>query len=190
VEKQAADYSADLRQIALDYYSRRISFLTFRLRMTALIGTGLTRAWLSGREAVGKRGELTFSDRAVIQREVTREVRFLDGFTRAIESLIREGKDVDKISRRIDLWGDAFVRVQGLSTVYNGESQLFRWTLHPAEHCQDCTRLSGMIKTAKEWIRMGYYPKSWSLACRQGCKCSLDPVGQTQAQGQEQIDEI
>jgi hypothetical protein len=174
VRKQAGDYHDRLRQLALDYYYRRISFLDFRTRMIGLIGSGLTEAWLSGREAVGKRTGIPFSERNVLTREIRQEISYLDGLTRAIESLIRDGKNVDVISRRLELWGDAYVRMNELSMVYNGEKQMLEWVLHPAEHCGDCVRLSGSVHSAKDWVKVGLHPKSWKLACRQGCKCTLE----------------
>lgn len=176
IRKQAGDYRERLRQLALDYYNRRISFLDFRQRMVSLIGSGLAEAWFSGRDAVGKTGGIQFSERSVLYRETRREISYLDGLSRAIESLIRDGKGIDTITRRLDLWGDAFVRVSELSMVYNGGEQMLEWVLHPAEHCPDCVALSGQVRSAKEWIRAGLHPKSWQLACKQGCRCTLEIV--------------
>ena len=172
--KQAGDYRSTLRQLALDYYHRRISFIDFRLRMVASIGSGLTEAWLSGREIWGITQGLTFPERLVLYREISREIRYIQGLSTAIDVLANGGKDIDLISRRLDLWGDAFIRTQELSKTYNGKDQFLRWVLNPAEHCGTCLSLEGKVQTARQWLAMGYYPKSWSLDCGQGCKCGLD----------------
>lgn len=176
ITKEASNYRERLRQIALDYYHRRIGFIEFRQRMIAAIGSGFAQAWLDGRSSVGVTRGLRFPERMILYREVQGEIGYLDRLTSAIDDLVNGGKDISVISRRLDLWGEAYDRVSSLSQIYNGENKRLKWTLHPAEHCPDCIILSGSVHTAAEWIRYGLHPKSWRLECKQGCKCSLDPT--------------
>ncbi len=141
-----------------------------------LIANGLSEAWEEGRVFSGKLGGSTFMERSTLLREISKEISYVYGFTRAIDALVRDGKDASLITRRIELWGDAYTRVYNVSSVYNGADRYYRWDLHPAEHCATCRSLSGQIRSAREWLAAGYYPKSWSLDCHQGCKCSFSIV--------------
>jgi hypothetical protein len=174
--KQAADYHSQLRAIALDYYYQRINFVSFMNAMYSTIVMGLNEAWAAGASSVGIQREITPAEDAELYAQISNETAHINRLADAIDALRISGRDVSVITRRLELWGEAYTRVQQAAMVTTGSDTRLIWTLHPAEHCADCIALEGQVHTASEWYANGVYPKSWGLACRQGCKCTLEPT--------------
>lgn len=144
--------------------------------MYSAIVMGLNEAWSYGTAAVGVSREITPAEDAALYEQIYNETAHINRLADAIDALRIAGRDVSVITRRLQLWGDAYTRVQQAAMVVTGGDTRLIWTLHPAEHCADCIALEGQVHTAAEWYSRGVYPKAWGLACRQGCHCTLEPT--------------
>lgn len=184
VLKEAGAYRESLRTIALNYYHNRYSYIGFLNGMYTQIYAGLTQAWVEG---FGKMGippeDISTEENLALQLEIEREFSYAYGLGRAIDDLKANEKPASTISRRLDLWGDAYIRVMEMAKTYAGKDAPLEWVLHPAEHCPSCKKLSGKVKRASYWYSKNLYPKSWNLDCRQGCKCSLEPTDKPVSRG-------
>jgi hypothetical protein len=56
----------------------------------------------------------------------------------------------------------------------------YEWVFGDADHCETCSRLNGLVATAKEWTISGIKPQSppnENLDCKGfNCQCKLVPT--------------
>jgi hypothetical protein len=98
-------------------------------------------------------------------------------------SRARKGK-LRVVMQRIEVWAKAYNRIVQIAKTYAGKDKKQKWTMHPAEHCQSCLKLSGKVKRASYWRDHDVYPKHWDkLECRNGCQCTLEDTDEPMSKG-------
>lgn len=158
--------------------------MAFVQNMLLAISSGLTSAWLEGTSAMGvDQEELNSDEMAELQAQIDNETQYINGLADAIDRLNQSGANLDAIGRRLDLWGDAYIRAFEQAKTTAGKDEKLMWTMHKGEHCPDCVALDGKVKRASYWYGKGLYPKSWDLACHQGCNCTLELTDQPISKG-------
>lgn len=179
VYKALPPYKLSLRANARALWSGEWDEFDFYVQMLTTIRRGLTVGFNEGLALCGIRpDEISDIERLELEKQIVNENSRLDGLTDFIVKNSRaNGGKLATVYNRIDQWVDAYTRVKNLAKVLACGDQKLEWTLHPAEHCSSCKKLSGKVKRASFWRKNNIYPKSWDkLNCRRGCKCTLEPT--------------
>lgn len=72
-----------------------------------------------------------------------------------------------RLKKRIELWINQCVSAYFAGMLFGDDLVYLQWVLGVTdEHCEDCFYFSRQIHTAKEWLEIGYRPRSSTLACK------------------------
>lgn len=184
--KDIKGYRLNIRAAVRSLWNGNIDFVSFFSQMQAAIRRGFTQAWAEGAAVYGvKPDEYTDAERARLAQEIVQESQYIMRFADAIEAHSKKnGGKLEPLFTRAELWIAAYDRILNLAIAYAGKDQKLRWTLHPAEHCKSCVRLSGKVKRSSYWVEHDVYPKHWGkLICKGGCHCSLEPTDEPLSKG-------
>jgi hypothetical protein len=101
----------------------------------------------------------------------------VSGFVTAFGAeVFKQGITEAEVTQRANLWADVSLKEIYIFGVAAGNSeQRVIWDLDEQveDHCDDCPRLAGHIRTLKYFLKIGLYPGSGRTQCKLGCKCRL-----------------
>jgi len=152
-------------------------YFSFVDAMMLAIERGYTQAWHEGAKVYGINPEdMTQEEHIRLTEEVMKETSFINGFAQAIIGNNKfVGGKLEPLFFRAEMWVQGYTRIMNIAKALAAKDQKLQWSLHPAEHCSSCRSLNGKVKRASYWVAH-VTPKSWSLQCRSGCKCTLEPT--------------
>ena len=174
VQKLQADYRARFRGLAEDLAGGKISHSEFRRQMGKQIKNLQTQAAILG---AGGQGNMTDTQRRLLDRSVKDQLAYLDGFHRDIRQAINAGKPLPArmVSRAGSYAAASSVtadqaRRQSMADEAAEESADL-WevrVLGVAEHCNDCVSYAGRPAP------VGTLPPLGDSECGQYCKCRFE----------------
>lgn len=132
------------------------------------------QAYRDGMEEGGTEDKaLSTGDRATIQAWLSEQSRYVSHFS---EEVIKQGLSDLQVAQRAEAWAAnslGEMRLRGLASVKSGRYMVWKMN-SSAEHCLTCKKLNGQVHRLRDWLDYGFYPKSSSLVCWSGCKCTLE----------------
>lgn len=183
--KTIEGYRMLLRENARALWTGDWEFFGFYESMVATITRGFNQAWAEGMAKFG----LTIDDQSPEERmrltqEIFNEQIHIEGVADYIDQNSKaNGGLLGNCMQRIEQWVAAYTRIKQLASAIAARDKPLKWTLHPAEHCDSCARLSGKIKRGSYW-QIHVTPKDWDkLDCRKGCQCTLEPTSEPLSKG-------
>lgn len=90
--------------------------------------------------------------------------------------IFKQGISENEVNLRAQMWADVSLRSIYMKGVVTGNNLVpMKWTLGQAveQHCTDCPRLAGQVRTAAFWDKADLHPGSLKTECMHGCKCDL-----------------
>jgi hypothetical protein len=158
---------------------------TFATRAKSLVRQAHELAFIDGlRVGAGNNSVMPDSDEQVALKSLITfqlsRIRDLSNFV--FDDPVPSFSEVDS---RVGLWVN-----KGLDTSYNEGlmlgrgNKMMKWQVGNTKHsCKTCQTANGQIHRAKEWKRVGIYPKSDKCLCNGfQCKCEFEPTTE-KAQG-------
>lgn len=178
--KDAETYERQLTNNVHALYSRAMNRRSFFRDTGNIIETQLTEAWKSGADEMMVLPEdMTAEDNAYIQKLISDERKYLDGFADDIQNAAGDQAGWEKFKPRIGMWVNRIKDVENQARIYFGGKQRLIWRYGPTEHCDDCRRLNGIVAFAREWQQSGVHPQSRDLKCHGvNCQCTCTPTSQ------------
>lgn len=174
VERLQADYRDRFRNLAKELEAGKISHSEFRRQMGKQVKNLQTRAAILG---AGGQGNMTDTQRRLLDRSVRDQLAYLDGFHRDIRQIINSGKPIPSrmISRAGSYASAATVtadqaRRQSMAdeAAEEGANLWEVRILGVAEHCNDC------VSYANRPAPVGTLPPIGDSECGQYCKCHFE----------------
>lgn len=177
--KTIAQFSRMLKRAVLELWRGTENEFEFIDRVTYAIDEQYRRAWREGMRQVGLDPERVFLAEweNVLNNRIEQEYNHVLDLAEAIIRAREDGKPVDALYARADLWVSRYEEVRNLAMITCGREQRLIWKLGIAEHCNTCLALDGIVAFARDWEASGWRPQSPNLECRgYNCKCSLSPT--------------
>lgn len=174
LERLRADYRARFRGLAEDLAGGKISHSEFRRQMGKQIKNLQTQAAILG---AGGQGNMTDTQRRLLDRSVKDQLAYLDGFHRDIRQAINSGKPLPAktVSRAgsyaaaASVTADQARRQSMADEVVADDADLWEVrVLGVAEHCNDCVEYAGRPAP------VGTLPPIGDSECGQYCKCRFE----------------
>lgn len=170
-------------------------------QINAKLSTAYETAFLHGLHAGGTPRELLPNELAIIHRQRINENAYASNFLADIAG----GEGSMPYGRRAEMYGRALEEIYWQGYLYADLSpdRYVRWVMpfgrgfKEAEHCPDCSRLSGNLEamaehdidpegeggrwgngvySAQELAKLGVAPQSGKLTCTTHCHCWLEPA--------------
>lgn len=181
-------YSRVLNHNVLLLYNGEMSEAEFVDDLARLIDEQFRRAWRAGAVDVGiDADKITDEDWQPLEERILQEFDYVDAYAKEIATAADQGRDVAQYQARADLWSGRYREVQDEARIHfsKGTGQLFEWIYGDTiEHCEDCSRLNGIVATADDWDASGWQPQSNDLACGGwNCQCRLEPTDKQKTEG-------
>ncbi len=174
LERLQADYRAKFRSLAEELVAGRISHSEFRRQMGKQVKSLQTQAAILG---AGGQGNMTDTQRRLLDRSVRDQLAYLDGFHRDIRQLINAGKPLsgNTVSRAgsyaaaATVTADQARRQSMADEAAQDDPNLWEVRLLGiAEHCNDC------VAYANRPAPVGTLPPLGDSECGQHCKCRFE----------------
>jgi hypothetical protein len=182
-------YRLSLRGAVRALWSGTISYGQFFEMMSVAINRYIALSYYEGALECGiAQGELTPAERIEMQTAIVSELSFVTAFADAIVvgSKARGGKLSPQLDR-VERWVQRYSDVQSRARVSVCSDQKLEWILGDTiEHCTSCLKLSGKVKRASYWQRMGVYPQNPpnpNLECEGWGACQLLPTDRPSSKG-------
>lgn len=138
-------------------------------------------AWLAGMAEVGlEPDDITEEEQSALFTAIDREAGYIEGFGKFIlQHLKSDGKKFSSIEYRLDLWGNAYARIQEEAKTFASNNPPLTWHYGDTiQHCTDCKYANGRTYRASVWRKWGWQPKKHSLSCKGfNCDCRITPDG-------------
>lgn len=182
VFKDASAYERQLTNDVHALYSRAMSRRGFVSDVGAIIERQLNEAWKSGADEMMVLPEdFTPEDNAYIAKIISDEKAHVEGFADSVQNAAGNGEGWVQFQGRISIWVNRIADVENRARMYFGGKQRLKWVLGPTEeHCENCSKLNGLVAWATEWEASGVHPQSppnERIECHGwNCGCQLIPV--------------
>lgn len=176
--KSLAFYERRLARDVRDFYNGKINSGTFLDRMIPLVEEQMRKAWNEGMRYndLDPTRDMKPEWLDIIQEVVNGEFNHILDFAQAIEDAARDGKPIDGLLARANLWTNRYNEVVNLAKLTTRPKDRYKWVMGPTEqHCATCAGLHNKVATAEDWIASGYRPQGRDLACGGwNCQCTLE----------------
>jgi hypothetical protein len=176
----ARDTDHNLQEIVGGYYAGTVSVWSLSDRLVTALHEAHSHAVYLGRRLAGDRRPYGRHDQDFAASVMIGQGRYLRGLVSDIITgkypVGADGALPADLVRRLNLYVNV-LRATALHawTLNLPAGTLVNWTLHPAEHCEDCTsRAAGGPYDAHT---IPWHPADGSSACLTNCKCTLEIVG-------------
>lgn len=175
--KTEGTYRRQLWRVIRDLYNQEIDEYVFVDDMADYIDNQFTRAWNQGaRDMNVLPNQMKDEDIAELARLIEQEryymLRLADDI---LHARIKPDGSIEPFRRRADLWANRYNEIVGLAHVWFGGKMALEWIYgDTVDHCDDCSKLAGVVATADDWKASGWKPQSRDLECGGwNCRCSL-----------------
>lgn len=177
-----------IRRLVTSLYNNQIGgdFIDI---MANIISGQLRDAYIQAWNEYGETGELPDYLQSAYEADVLAQYDHVDGFFRDIIDARIDGKPIDPLIARVDLWANRWTESYNnairLIQVENGGN--LEWVYGDTDHCETCMNLNGIVMSAREWDTLGVKPQSApnnKLECGGWkCQCRLEPTGKRRSPG-------
>lgn len=180
--KTQAYFQRALWDYTRKFHSGTMDVSTFLDKFIVLVEDQARRAWNEGMRNVGlDPAQITINQRAHLQEIINREFNHVLDYASAIEDLKKEGKPVDQLRARCDLWANRYPNIVNEAMAYCAPHDRYRWQYgDTVQHCSTCAAMNGIVATGVQWRASGILPQSPPnprLECGGWrCRCQLVPT--------------
>lgn len=184
-----AAYSNAIRGAVRGFWLGIFDYDQFFESMMAAIRLHIPKAWYSGAADCGiMPADLSPEERVEIERNVTFEYQFINGFALAIEEGSKaNGGRLGSLFARADVWIGRWEGIQSKARTMACADEKLEWVLGPTERpCSSCQKLSGKVKRGSYWDKKGVLPRvrgAVYLICKGFGSCELLPTDKPLSRG-------
>lgn len=174
IQSTRSDFENDLEDLLADAIAGQVTRRRFGVVLRGMIARYGRRAYRDGLRYGGVNpDDITDEDLATIERMITEQSVYVTGLGEAI--FINETVTPAMAAGKPEMWWNKslapFYDAGIMSADRNG---YYRWDLGRTEkHCSDCKTLDGQIHRYRDYVRLGWMPRSAKLKCK-GFKCDCD----------------
>ena len=180
--KTQAYFQRALWSYTRKFHAGEMDVSEFLDKFIGLVEDQARRAWNEGMRNVGLDPKnITIPQRARLQEIINEEFNHVLDFASAIEQQRNDGKPVDPLRARVELWANRYPNIVNEAQAYCKPYDLFRWEYGDTiDHCSSCAALNGVVATGDNWRMSGVMPQNPPnprLECGGWrCRCRLVPT--------------
>ena len=177
--KTQAYYQRALWDWTQRFYNNKVDVSAFLDKFIGLVEDQLRRAWNEGMRNVGldPARDMLPLYQAHLQKIIDAEFNQVLDFAGAIEKARQEGKPVEPLRARVQLWSNRYQNVVNEAMAVCKPGERYEWVYGDTKkHCSSCARLAGTVATGDMWRMSGVMPQNppnaklecggWRCRCR------------------------
>src|SRR5512133_1859375 len=176
--KTEGSYRRQVWNIIRDLYNGEIDEYQFVDDFNVFIDNQFGRAWREGARDMGVNpNQFTDEDYNELARRIEEEQGHMLQLADDLLSARASQSGLEPFRGRADMYANRYNDILNAAHVWFGGKRMLEWQYGDTDHCNDCSRLNGIVASADDWKESGWQPQSRDLECGgYHCQCRLVPT--------------